>query len=225
MRTVLISLAWTGATLLAIIAWRRLVPAPMPRIFDFILRTKFRRRTFSPEVAAERHGVAPGMRVLEVGPAGGYLTGAAAEKVKPGGQLVSLDLQLAFLETLRARLGSSTPPLVCGDAAHLPFREECFDLAFVADVMGEIPDKRGALRELGRVLRSDGTLAVSEAALFDPDYVRASVLQRLVTAAGFQPRERFESWFQYTHRFAKPATQPSLAAALPCTPSIADTKR
>ena len=132
MGTVLISLAWTAGILLAIITWRRLVPAPMPRIFDFILRTKFRGRTFSPEVAADRHGVAPGMRVLEVGPAGGYLTAAAAEKVKPGGQLVSLDLQLVFLKTLRARLGAATPLLVCGDASHLPFRQGCFDLAFVA---------------------------------------------------------------------------------------------
>src|SRR5439155_11742428 len=70
MRTVLISMAWTTGILVAIIAWRRLVPAPMPRVFDFILRTKFRRRTFSPEIAAERHGVTAGMRVLEVGPAG-----------------------------------------------------------------------------------------------------------------------------------------------------------
>ena len=90
MRTVFISAAWTVATLLAIVAWRRLVPAPMPRIFDFILRTKFRRRTFSPEAAAERHGLAPGMRVLEVGPAGGYLTAAAAQKLKPHGTELGL---------------------------------------------------------------------------------------------------------------------------------------
>jgi len=70
--------------------------------------------------------------------------------------------------------------------------------------MGEIPDKRGALLEFARVLRSGGTLAVSEAALFDPDYVRAPVLQRLARGAGFEPHERFESWFQYTHRFSKP---------------------
>ena len=205
MKTVFISVAWTVATLLAIIAWRRLVPAPMPRIFDFILRTKFRRRTFSPETAAERHGLAPGMRVLEVGPAGGYLTAAAAQKLEPGGRLICLDLQLAFLETLRLRLGTTTPALVCGDGSCLPFRSGAFDAIFVADVMGEIPDKRGALLEFARVLRSGGTLAVSEAALFDPDYVRAPVLQRLVRGAGFEPHERLESWFQYTHRFSKPS--------------------
>jgi ubiquinone/menaquinone biosynthesis C-methylase UbiE len=178
----------------------------MPRVFDFILNTKFRKRTFSPETAAERHGLAPGMRVLEVGPAGGYLTAAAAEKIRPGGQLISVDLQLALLQTLRTRHGGSTPPLVCGNASRLPFRNGSFDLVFVVEVMGEIPDKPGALSEFHRVLRPRGTLAVSEAALFDPDYVRAPVLQRLVTAAGFDPRERHETWFQYTHRFAKRAT-------------------
>lgn len=207
MRTIWISFGWTLATFVAVIAWRRIVPAPMPRVFDFILRTKFRRRTFSPEVAAERHGLVAGMRALEVGPAGGYLTAAAAKAVEPGGRLVSLDLQLGFLQTLRSRLGVTATRLVCADASRLPFRQGSFDLVFVADVMGEIPDKRGALREFARVLRPEGTLAISEAALFDPDYVRAPVLQRLVTDAGFQPRERFESWFQYTHRFANRAAK------------------
>lgn len=44
MRTLLISLGWATGTLLAIIVWRRLVLAPMPRVFDFILNTKFRKR-------------------------------------------------------------------------------------------------------------------------------------------------------------------------------------
>ena len=205
MKTVLISLGWTVATLVAIVVWRRVVPAPMPRVFDFILNTKFRRRTFSPETAAERHGLAAGMHVLEVGPAGGYLTAAAADRIRPGGRLISIDLQLALLTALRARLGSATPPLVRGNACGLPFRDRSFDLVFVVEVMGEIPDKPAAIREFRRVLRPGGTLAISEAALFDPDYVRAPVLRRLVADNGFDLGARFESSFQYTYRFEKPA--------------------
>src|SRR5262249_11745604 len=119
--------------------------------------------------------------------------------------LISVDLQLPLLRTLRARLGNAAPPLVCGNACRLPFRNSSFDLVFVVEVMGEIPDRHGTLREFHRVLRPGGTLAVSEAALFDPDYIRAPVLQRLVAAAGFEGRERFETWSQYTHRFVKPA--------------------
>jgi len=187
---------------LAVVAWRRLFPAPMPRVFDFTLDSRYRRRHFSPEVAAERHGLRQGMRVLEVGPAGGYLTGAAQQRLQPGGSLISIDLQLPLLKKLRRRLGAATPPLVCGDALRLPFRDDCFDAVFVVEVMGELPDRTAALAEFHRVLRPGATLAVSEAALLDPDYVRLPVLIRLAVAAGFEPGEAFSERFQYTQRFA-----------------------
>ena len=145
------------------------------------------------------------MRVLEVGPAGGYLTAAAQSRVAPGGALVSIDLQMALLRKLRTRLASETPALVCGDASRLPFRPASFDLVFVVEVLGEIPDRAGAFAEFRRVLRPGGILAVSEAALFDPDYVRFPTLMCLAATAGFEPREGHAERFQYTQRFAAPA--------------------
>jgi SAM-dependent methyltransferase len=205
----LTALAWSVGILVAVVVWRRLFAAPMPAIFDATLDTSFRRRHFSPDVAAERHGLGPGMRVLELGPAGGYLTSAAQRRIQPGGRLICLDLQPALLRKLRARLGAETPPLVCGNAQRLPFCNGSFDLVFVVEVMGEIPDKGVALREIRRVLRPGGTLAVSEAALLDPDYVRLPVLMRHAAAAGFSPREGFSQWFQYTQRFVAPTPQGS----------------
>jgi ubiquinone/menaquinone biosynthesis C-methylase UbiE len=203
----LTALAWSVGVLVAVIVWRRLFAAPMPAIFDATLDTSFRRRHFSPDAAAERHGLGPGMRVLELGPAGGYLTSAAQRRIQPGGRLVCLDLQPALLRKLRNRLGAETPPLVCGNAQRLPFRDGAFDLVFVVEVMGEIPDKGMALREIRRVLCPGGTLAVSEAALLDPDYVRFPVLMRLAAAAGFTPRESFSQWSQYTQRFVSPTAR------------------
>jgi ubiquinone/menaquinone biosynthesis C-methylase UbiE len=203
-RVVTIWAAWSAAIFVAVVVWRRLFPAPMPKLFDFTLDTGYRRRHFSPEVAARRHGIEPGMRVLEVGPAGGYLTSAARERVGPDGLLVSVDLQRPLLARLRSRLGAAAPPLVCGDATRLPFRKGSFDLLFVVEVMGEIPDKATALAEFRRVLKPGATLAVSEAALLDPDYVRFPVLMKLATAAGFETREGFSERFQYTQRFAAP---------------------
>jgi len=201
MRYVLAWVAWSVGIFLAVVVWRRIFPGPMPRLFDPTLDTAYRRRHFSPEVAADRHGLVPGMLVLEIGPAGGYLTGAAVERVGPRGRVVSLDLQLALLHRLRARLGPATPPLVRGDATRLPFRAGSFDLVFLSSVLGEIPDKPSAMREFRRVLRPGGTLAVSEEIVVDADYVRLPVARRLAAAAGFAPAQYFGEAFRYTQRF------------------------
>jgi len=187
---------------LVYLAWQRRSPRPFPPWMTPLLHSPLRRRSFSPEAAAERHGLAPGMCVLEVGPGDGYLTLAAIDRISPGGRLVCLDLQLAMLRKLRRALGSRAPALVCASGSRLPLRDGSIDLAFLCDVLGEIPDKQGAFHELHRILKPGGTLAITEG-LPDPDYVRASVLTRLALGSGFVPAERFGNWFQYTQRFTR----------------------
>ncbi len=48
-----------------------------------------------------------------------------------------------------------------GDALRLPFAPEAFDRVIAAEVLEHIPDDRGAMAELARVLRPGGTLAVT----------------------------------------------------------------
>ena len=50
---------------------------------------------------------------------------------------------------------------VNGDATQLPFADESFDKVIAAEVMEHVPDDVGALRELTRVLRPGGVLAVT----------------------------------------------------------------
>jgi ubiquinone/menaquinone biosynthesis C-methylase UbiE len=190
---------------LVVVVWRRVFPTPMPRIGDPTLDTRYRRRHFSPEAAAQRHGLAPGMTVLEVGPAIGYLTRAARDRVGPDGRVIALDLMLPALKKLSKRLGPLTPPLVCADATRLPFSHGAFDLTFLSSVLGEIPDKPGTMRELKRILRPGGTLAISEEIIFDPDYVRLPVARRLAEAHGFTRGEYFGQRFRYTQRFTVPS--------------------
>jgi len=57
----------------------------------------------------------------------------------------------------RARLGPRTPWLVQASGSQLPFRDGVFDRSFLVTVLGEIPDKRGALAEQARVLRPQFT--------------------------------------------------------------------
>jgi SAM-dependent methyltransferase len=48
-----------------------------------------------------------------------------------------------------------------GDAFHLPFRDASFDRVICSEVMEHVHDYRGAARELARVVRPGGTLAVT----------------------------------------------------------------
>jgi len=185
---------------LAYLAWQRRSPRPFPPWMTPLLHSPFRKRSFSPEAAARRHGIAPGMIVLEVGPGDGYLTVAANDAVAPGGRLICLDVQPAMLRKLRKALGSHTPPLVCASGSRLPFRARAFDLVFLSHVLGEIPDRTGALAEYARVLRSNGTLAITEG-LPDPDFIRGARLVRMARGAGFLPSERFGHTLHYTQRF------------------------
>src|SRR4030095_4805522 len=119
---------------------------PFPPWMTPLLHSPLRRRSFSPDAAAQRHGVAPGMTVLEVGPGDGYLTIATIDRAAPGGHLICLDVQLAMLHKLRKALGPRTPLLVCASGSQLPFRSRAFDLVFLFHSPAEIPRPAAALR-------------------------------------------------------------------------------
>lgn len=201
MKTLLAILALAAAAI-AYFAWQRRSPRPFPPWLTPILHAPYRRRVFPPDLAAERHGIRAGQSVLEIGPGDGYLTSAARRRAAPGGRLVCLDIQLPMLRKLRAALGANPPPLVCASGSRLPFRSGAFDLVFLVHVLGEIPDRSGALAECARVLRAAGTLAVTEG-FPDPDFIRSGRLVGMAAAAGFAPAERFGGRFHYTQRFRK----------------------
>jgi hypothetical protein len=70
-------------------------------------------------------------------------------------------------------------------------------------VLGEIPDRPGAVAELHRVIRAGGEVAVEEG-LLDPDYIHAPPLCALVSGGGFRVGERLGGWLDYTQRFTGP---------------------
>jgi ubiquinone/menaquinone biosynthesis C-methylase UbiE len=200
-----IALWWLGGLLAAAAALRiRSLwwPAPYPPWATRFLEGSWRRRFASAEQTLRRSGLEPGMRALEVGPGGGYLSESAASMLGEQGRLVCLDLQIEMLRKVRERLGSARAELVQASGSSLPFAAGSFDLVFLVTVLGEIPDKRAALAEFARVLRPGGILAVTEG-LPDPDYVRTPVLRRLATAAGFEVGDRRGNLAYYTQQLRR----------------------
>jgi len=99
----------------------------------------------------------PGDRVLDVCCGTGDLAVAAEQH---GGRVVGLDFSEQMLQ--RARRKSGTVEWVRGDALALPFEEGEFDAATVGFGVRNLEDLEAGLRELERVLRPGGKVAVLE---------------------------------------------------------------
>lgn len=182
--------------------WARRHPSPFPPALAGLLDNRLRRRLIDPDDVMRQMAIGPGMRVLEIGPGGGMYTAALAERMR-GGAFVCLDLQPAMLAKVRARLGGSTPALVCGDITALPLPDAGLDRILMVTVLGEVPDRRGALHECFRVLRPGGTLFIGES-LPDPDFIPPRRLVREAEAAGFAASTRTGPWPCYVQAFVRP---------------------
>ena len=126
---------------------RYLVPAMMARWADQLL-----------DVAAP----AAGARVLDVGCGTGIVARRAAASVGPGGHVAGVDLNEGMLAVARAASATVRPPIEWrqGDAAKLPFPDGSFDVALSQQMLQFASDPSAVLREMRRVLASEGRAAV-----------------------------------------------------------------
>jgi ubiquinone/menaquinone biosynthesis C-methylase UbiE len=157
----------------------------------------------------------PGERILEIGPGTGYYTLDMAEWVGPEGVVEIFDIQQEFLDHTMERAaqrGVSNVVPTQGDATDLPHGDDSIDAVVLTAVLGEIPDRAAALREIERVLRPGGRLVVGE--LFgDPHFTSFASLQGQCGDAALRLEERSGNWFAYFARFAAGAVEAETPAA------------
>jgi ubiquinone/menaquinone biosynthesis C-methylase UbiE len=178
---------------------------PIPEFLAGIIDNPLRRRIQPPDEVPLRHGIEPGMQVLEVGPGNGRYTMATARRVGETGRVVAIDIEPKMVERVRSRVEAEGIPNVearVADVYDLPFDDETFDAVTMIAVIGEIPAPVRAMNEFHRVLRRGGRLAFSEL-LLDPDYPLAKTLIQEAQTAGFRLKDRAGNLFHYSLVFEK----------------------
>ena len=108
--------------------------------------------------------LAAGQRLLDVGCGPGTITVELASIVAPG-EVVGIDASAEVIDEARSSAsstGASNVRFDVGDVYSLAFDDDAFDVVHAHQVLQHLTDPVAALRELRRVLRAGGTLAVRD---------------------------------------------------------------
>ncbi|RPF31505.1 methyltransferase family protein [Streptomyces sp. TLI_185] len=143
-------------------------------------------------------GLREGDRVLDAGCGTGRALTPLRAAVGPSGVVVGADLTPAMLQAAVLAGRGHDGQLLLADVAALPLRSEALDAVFAAGLIAHLPQPAENLRELARVVRPGGTLAlfhpIGRAALaarqgrrITPDDLRAEPnLRPLLAVSGWR---------------------------------------
>ncbi|CAL9371648.1 2-methoxy-6-polyprenyl-1,4-benzoquinol methylase, mitochondrial [Streptomyces sp. enrichment culture] len=112
------------------------------------------------EAAVAELGLREGDRVLDAGCGTGRALPPLRAAVGPSGEVLGVDLTPAMLEAALAAGRDRFGRLLLADVAELPLRSDALDAVFAAGLIAHLPEPEENLRELARVVRPGGTLAL-----------------------------------------------------------------
>ncbi len=136
---------------------------------------------WAPLLADIAH-VGPGQAVLDVACGTGIVARTVADRVGDTGRVTGVDLNVGMLAVARR----IRPDLDWrqGDAAALPFEDGTFDTVLCQMAMMFFPDRAGALREMARVARPGGIVALAVPAALEAQPAYGPFVEMAARVAG-----------------------------------------
>ncbi|MEU7605764.1 methyltransferase domain-containing protein [Streptomyces sp. NPDC041003] len=110
--------------------------------------------------AVAEFGLRRGERVLDAGCGTGRALTALRAAVGPSGTVLGADLTPQMLAAAQRAGRGAEGALLLADVARLPLRDGVLDAVFTAGLIAHLPDPGANLRELARVVRPGGRLAL-----------------------------------------------------------------
>ncbi len=181
------------------------MPSPSPSLDVLVAAATAYDEFFVPALfqnwadhVAEAAQLQPGQRVLDVACGTGVLSHEAAARVGERGSVVGLDANPGMLAVARRRHAGMTWQE--GQAEALPFKDASFDAVISQFGLMFFADRVGALREMRRVLRPGGRLAVAVWDCLDHAPAYAAVVALLEQLAGARAADALRAPFVLGNR-------------------------
>ncbi len=145
----------------------------------------------------------PGEIVLDLGSGGGFDVFIAARKVGTAGRVIGVDMTPDMLARARGNIpgfrkstGLDNVEFRLGEIEHLPVADKTVDVIISNCVLNLSPDKPQVWKEIFRVLRPGGRVAISDLALRKPlpQAIQQSVAALIGCVAGAPLIEETRAW-------------------------------
>jgi len=137
------------------------IAAPAAQLYEHIV-ARYILGPWAP-VLVDAAQVTAGERVLDVACGTGVVARTAGVRAGPSGCVMGVDLNAGMIAVARAlaKLAGTTIDWLQGDALDLALPDASYDVVLCQQGLQFFPDKVRALREMRRVLRQDGRLALA----------------------------------------------------------------